>query len=424
MPDDQPPQEEPLNQQPKRVATLWSSWQVGANLLWAYTGALAVDLGATGTQQSMVTGVQTLGNSSMQWLWGSLTDRLGRRPLLFLGLLAVGITAALIPLAQNAVQLILLLLVPTIVGSAAIPAWNGLLGDITRMEGRGRFVGIITAIGTIASAIALIFVGYLATSIGLSGIAEYQVPMYGSALAIGVALVCVLILKETLKPSKKRLFQIKESIQGTPQFVRFLVVNAIFFAAMGGAWPLFPIITRGILHVDLFMIGVLTAIFSIISGIAQITGGALTDRFGRKPVLFFSRAIIFLAPLFSAIAAISGNIWYLVGTNIVGGTMTGLFIVSSTAWLLDSSPETHRGTVVAVFNLITGVCSFAAAMISGFILDYLVLVIPYATAVIMMMLGITVIRIFASMAYLTINETLVKVPAPAVTRIPGPERAP
>ena len=424
MPDDQPILKEPLDQQRVRVATLWSSWQIGANLLWAYTGALAVDLGATGVQQSMVTGVQTLGNSSMQWAWGSLTDRFGRRPLLLLGLLAIGITAALIPLAQNAVQLIALLLVPTIIGSASIPAWNGLLGDLTTMKGRGRFVGLITAIGTIASAIALVLVGYFATNLGLTGITQYQVPMYVGAISIGIALICVLVLVETIQPSRQRLFQIKASIQGTHRFVHFLVVNAIFFAAMGGAWPLFPIITRGILHIDLFFIGIFTAIFSISSGIAQLSGGALTDRFGRKPVLLVSRAVIFIAPIFHSMGAITGNIWFLIPSNITGGFLTGLFIVSSTAWLLDSAPQIHRGTVVALFNLVTGVSAFTAAMISGFILDFLVLTIPYGTAVITMMFTIAIIRIFASMGYLTINETLVKTPAPTVTRIPSPEKAP
>jgi len=424
MPDDQPTLIEPLDQQRVRVASLWSSWQIGANLLWAYTGALAVDLGATGVQQSMVTGVQTLGNSSMQWVWGSLSDRFGRRPLLLLGLLAIGITAALIPLAHNAVQLIALLLVPTIIGSASIPAWNGLLGDLTTMKGRGRFVGLITAIGTIASAIALVIVGYFATNLGLAGITQYQVPMYVGAISIGIALICVLVLVETIQPSRQRLFQIKASIQGTHRFVHFLVVNAIFFAAMGGAWPLFPILTRGILHIDLFFIGVFTAIFSISSGIAQLTGGTLTDRFGRKPVIFVSRAVIFTVPVFHSTAAITGNIWFLIPSNIAGGFLTGLFIVSSTAWLLDSAPKIHRGTVVALFNLVTGVSAFTAAMISGFILDFLVLTIPYGTVVITMMFTIAVIRLFASMGYLTINETLVKTPAPTVTRIPSPEKAP
>jgi MFS family permease len=422
--DDQPPKEEPRNQQPVRVASLWSSWQIGANLLWAYTGALAVDLGATGIQQSTVTGVQTLGNASMQWAWGSLTDRFGRRPFLALGLLAIGMTAALIPFAQTAWQLILLLLVPTIIGSAAIPAWNGLLGDITTMKGRGRFVGIITAFGTIASAIALVIVGFFAVTIGLTGLAQYQVPMYLAAIASGIAVICVLVLKETVRVSKHRVFQIRESMKTTPKFVRFLVINVIFFAAMGAAWPLFPIVTRGILHVDLFLIGILTALFSISSGIAQLAGGVLTDRFGRRPIIIISRSLIFVAPLSSAIAAITGNIWFLVPLNITGGFLTGLFIVSSTAWLLDSAQPIYRGTVVALFNFFTGVAAFCAAMVSGFVLDYLVLFIPYATVVIMMMLAIVVLRIVASIGYLGINETLVKVPAPTIPRVPGPERAP
>jgi DHA1 family multidrug resistance protein-like MFS transporter len=424
MSDDQIVHEDPANQQPIRIATLWSSWQIGYNLVWAYTGALAVDLGATGIQQSMVTGVQTFGNSSMQWAWGSLSDRFGRRPFLLLGLLAVGITAALIPLAQTAWQLILLLLVPTVVGSAAIPAWNGLLGDITTMQGRGRFVGIITAIGTISAAISLVVIGYFATSIGLSGIAEYQVPMYVAAISLTLSAICLLVMIETVHPSKRRVFNIRNSIKRTPHFVRFLIVNTLFFAAMGAAWPLFPIITRGILNVNLFLIGIFTAIFNICSGIAQIWGGRLTDRFGRKPMLLIARSLIFIAPLSSSLGALTGNIWFLIPTNISGGFLTGLFIVSSTAWLLDSAPKIHRGTVVALFNFFTGTSSFAAALLSGFILDYISQLMPYTTAVILMMFTIVVIRIIVSMGYLTINETLVKTPAPTVPRIPGPDRAP
>ncbi|MFW9935231.1 MAG: MFS transporter [Candidatus Thorarchaeota archaeon] len=422
--DDPPPENEPLNQQSLRVASLWSSWQIGANLLWAYTGALAVDLGATGVQQSTVTGVQTLGNASMQWAWGSLTDRFGRRPFLFLGLLAIGMTAALVPFALNAWQLILLLLVPTIIGSAAIPAWNGLLGDITTMSGRGRFVGIITAIGTIASAISLVVVGYFAVTVGLTGLAQYQVPMYVGATSMAIAVIIVLVITETVRPSKRRVFQIRESVKRTPHFVRFLVINTLFFAAMGAAWPLFPIVTRGILQVDLFLIGIFTAIFSICSGIAQFLGGYLADRFGRKPMLIIGRTMIFLAPLNSALGAITGNIWFLLPLNIAGGFLTGLFIVSSTAWLLDSAPKVYSGTVVALFNFFTGLSAFCAAMVSGYVLDYFTLFLPYAAVVISMMLIIVVIRIIMSLGYFAINETLVRVPAPTVPQVPGPERAP
>jgi DHA1 family multidrug resistance protein-like MFS transporter len=417
-------EQQPSDQQKLRIAALWSNWQISANLLWAYTGALAVDLGASGLEQSLVTAVQTVGNSSLQGVWGSLSDRFGRRPLLFLGLLAVGMTAALIPLARTAVQLILLLLVPTIIGSAAIPAWNGLLGDLTTIHGRGRFVGIITAVGTVSSAIALVIIGFVATTIGLSGIAQYQVPLYVSAVIMIIAIVCIFTLRETVQRTKRHLFNFRKASKGTHQFGRFLFINGIFFAAMGGAWPLFPIITRGILGLDLFQIGMLTALFSLCSGLAQITGGWLCDNLGRKPVIFISRFLIFLAPLSHALGALTGNIWFLVPSNVFGGFLTGLFIVSSTTWLLDSAPKPHRGSIVALFNMVTGVASFLAALASGFILDTLSLIWYRSLVVILMMAAIVILRILTSFGYLIINETLVKKAISPIPAVAEPIKAP
>ena len=395
---------EPSNQQKVRLAALWSSWQIGANLVWSCTGVLADTLGATGIEQSLVTGTRTLGNAALQGVWGSLSDRFGRRPFLFLGLAAVGMTAALMPLATTAFELILLLLVPTIVGSAAIPAWNGLLGDITTLEKRGRFIGVITAIGTVASAIALFLVGYYTVSLGFTGARQYDIPLYSSAVITIIALVCVLCIRETIQRTKRSVFNFRSAINGTPKFLPFLLINAIFFCAMGAAWPLFPKITN--LYADVFQVLLLTALFSLCSGATQVLGGTLIDRLGRKGVLFVSRFLIFLAPLSQAIAAMTDNIWFLVPTQIFGGGLTGLFIVSSTAWLLDSSPAKDRASVTALFNLVTGVTSFAGAMVAGFILDWFMLFWDKKSVLIMMMLAIVVLRIITSTGYIAVSETL------------------
>ncbi len=411
MKGNQPDSTEPSNQQRVRLAALWSSWQIGGNLVWSCTGVLAATLGATGIEQSLVTGTRTLGNASLQGLWGSLSDRFGRRPFLFIGLLAVGMTAALMPLARTALELILLLLVPTIVGSAAIPAWNGLLGDITTLERRGRFIGVITAIGTVASAVALFVVGYYTVSLGLTGASQYYIPLYTSAVITIIALVCVLCLRETMQRTKRSVFNFRAAVKGTPHFLPFLLINAIFFCAMGSAWPLFPKIT--VLYANVFQVLLLTALFSLCSGVTQILGGTLIDRLGRKGILFISRFLIFLAPLSHAMAAITDNIWFLVPSQVFGGGLTGLFIVSSTAWLLDSSPVKDRGSITALFNLVTGITSFVGAIIAGFVFDWLALFWDVKSVLIMMMLTIVVIRVITSTGYIAVNETL-----PSQSKIP------
>jgi MFS family permease len=396
------------DQQKVRLATIWSSWQISANLLSAYLGILAVDLGATGLEQSMVSGVQTLGNASLQSVWGNLADRFGRRPFLFLGLLAIGMTAAFMPFAPNAITLIILLLVPTVIGSAAIPAWNGILGDLTTIKARGRFIGTIQVIGTIASAVALIVVGYFAINIGIITFAEHQLPFLVAAASIFIAIICVLCLRETLHREKDVTNGFRKVIAATPHFSHFLLVNAVFFLVMGAAWPLFPVVTRGILLADDFQIALLTALFILCSGAAQILGGLLTDRFGRKPILFISRFLIFLAPLSHMLGAVTLNIWFLVPSNIAGGVLTGFFVVSSTSWLLDSSPGEIRSSVVAVYNVVSGVTSFIGAIITGFIADFLSLSMGYFSAVILLLFVIIFLRILVSTSYLTVNETLVK----------------
>ncbi len=397
---------EPANQQKVRLAVLWSSWQISANTLWSVTGVLADTLGATGVEQSFVTGAQTLGNASLQGVWGSLSDRFGRRPFLLIGLLAVGMTAALIPLATTALELILLLLVPTIVGSAAIPAWNGLLGDITTIEQRGRFIGLIAAIGTVASAIALFLIGYYTVSLGLTGATQFYPPLYTSAVIMIIALICVLCLKETMQRVKRRVFNFRAAVRSTPRFIPFLMINAVFFAAMGAAWPLFPKVTN--LYANVFQVLILTALFSLCSGATQLVGGRLIDRVGRKGVLFISRFLIFLVPLSHALTLITDNIWLLIPSQVFGGSLTGLFIVSSTAWLLDSSPMKDRGSITALFNLVTGITGFSGAIISGFMFDWLDLFWDEKFVLLTMMLTIVALRVITASGYVAVNETLPK----------------
>jgi len=398
----------PLVRQLGRLLILSAGWQVGNNLLWAYTGSLATDLGATGTEQAAVTGVQTLGTAALQGVWGRLSDKLGRRPLLFLGFLSVGITAAIMPLVQSPTMLILLLLLPSLVGSAVIPAWNGMLGDVTTQRERGSFTGLVMAVGTVASVTALVTFGFLSVTTGLTGLAQYQIPLYAASAALFASTLAILVTRETLHPSSRTPGGFLDVFWASPPFRRFLLVNGVFSMAMGMAWPLFPVVTRSIVGADLFQIALLTAVFSVLAGVAQVKGGHIADRAGRKPVLAISRLLIFLCPLLHALGGITLNIWLLLASNIAGGTLTGLYIVSSTAWLLDVAPSESRGSLIALSNIVTGVTSFTGAVISGLITDILAVQLGFHSAVILMLLAIALIRLTCSTGFFTLHETLPK----------------
>lgn len=391
-----------------RILVLAAGWQIGNGLLWAYTGALAADLGATGTEQAAVTGVQTLGTAALQGVWGRLSDKFGRRPFLLLGFLATSVSAALMPLVWSPIMLILLLLLPSLVGSAVIPAWNGLLGDLTTQKGRGGFVGFVTAVGTMASVVALVTFGFLAVTTGLSGLAQYQIPLYAAAAALVASTLTTLLVCETLRRGPRAPGGFRDVLRASPPFRRFLIVNGLFSMVMGMAWPLFPVVTRSIVGADLFQIALLTAVFSVLAGVAQVEGGVVADKVGRKPVLAISRVLIFLCPLLHALGGLSLNIWLLLASNVAGGTLTGLYIVSSTAWLLDVAPAESRGSLVALSNMVTGVTSFTGAVVSGLITDFLATSFGFHSSVLLMLLAIALLRLSCSTGFFTLHETLPK----------------
>ena len=76
--------------------------------------------------------------------------------------------------------------------------------------------------------------------------------------------------------------------------------------------------------------------------------GTLSDRFGRKPALFFA-AIMFIA---SAIGtALAPEIWVLIGFRFVGGLGIGIASISTPMYIAEITPAHIRGRMVAVNHI-------------------------------------------------------------------------
>ena len=111
---------------------------LGLNLLGTYLDYYAIFLGSTPFIQSILVSSRNLGNNILQFLWGNLSDRRGRRFFLFSGFMIYGITTLIFILTRSPFMLIFIVIIQTVLGSMIIPAWNGLLGDLsTRNEREG-----------------------------------------------------------------------------------------------------------------------------------------------------------------------------------------------------------------------------------------------------------------------------------------------
>ena len=99
--------------------------------------------------------------------YGLLSDRLGRRPIMFASLLAFVVFTALTATAQSASQMILWRLVTGLGASGVVPLALALMGDLFPYEHRGRPLGWLfgamaggAAFGATAGVILQAFVGW------------------------------------------------------------------------------------------------------------------------------------------------------------------------------------------------------------------------------------------------------------------------
>jgi MFS family permease len=90
---------------------------------------------------------------------------------------------------------------------------------------------------------------------------------------------------------------------------------------------------------------------SLVTGLVQVPGGRLTDRFGRKPLVLFG----FLGAPLAALLGLSNS---LLDFSLIMGSISAVGNISSpaiSAWLMDLIPEQRRASVSGITQTLNGV---------------------------------------------------------------------
>lgn len=115
-----------------------------------------------------------------------------------------------------------------------------------------------------------------------------------------------------------------------------------------------------------FLVGVALGIDGLAQAVLQIPFGLLSDRIGRKRVIYAGLALFALG---SFIAAAAPNIYMIIFGRLVQGT--GAVAAAVIALIADLTQEEHRAKAMAVIGMSIGV-TFGASMVLGPTLDHLI----------------------------------------------------
>ena len=357
---------------PIYARSILSSAQAGAG--GPFTGVFAVTLGATPEQMGVYTAVLHLAANAFQVLWGTLSDRLGRRvPLIIIG----GITSSLlwIPIlaTRNVNQFMGLAWTQSFLGSMTTPTWTALIGDVAPEAARSILVSSINFWSSAGTLAATTFAGAFSMLTADGSLETYQIPFLLAA-ALGLS-SCIAALpieearRKATKPGlKPGLEQQLKNIRRSTDLTRFLWINALYGFFMAISWPLFAITLVKVVNASLFEVALASVLQGVLALAVQRWTGTLLDKVGRIPVLAVGRASLLIVPL---VYAFSGNMAAIILFSALFSIPTTFINTAILAYLIDVTETEGRASYVALYNLVTGLSYFFGTLTGGFLVGYL-----------------------------------------------------
>src|SRR5574342_538998 len=142
-------------------------------------------------------------------IWGIVSDRYGRKPILAIGVLGYTVSLFLIGLAQNFTVLFLARSLSGVLSSATMPTAMAYIGESTAQKEKGRGMGQLGAMAALGVIIGPLMGGLLSTD-------SLSLPFFvGSGLA-ALALLLVIFLLPESKPASLSPGESSPSNEQTP----------------------------------------------------------------------------------------------------------------------------------------------------------------------------------------------------------------
>jgi MFS family permease len=305
---------------------------VGFGIVLPLLPFYATELGASPFEVGLI----IASYSAMQFLfapvWGSLSDRYGRRPLLLVGLLGSAASYVVFGLARSLEVLLVSRVIAGIMG-ANIPVAQAYIADSTTVEGRARGMGLIGA------AFGLGFIFGPAIGGGLSPWG-YGVPGFVAAgLSLAAATAAWLWLPESLAPENR--------VRNGP---------GVMSAVTGRARAAGRVMARKRLRepIGVFFLGTMgfagfTTIFPLVglvsAGVQGALIGPMVERYGEQANAAVGGALLAVGVIAMGLAQ---SIWATIVSLLAVGVGWGLLAPSLQSLVSRRAMANEQGEVLGV----------------------------------------------------------------------------
>lgn len=329
---------------------------------------IASDLHISKVELGVATGVFMLFMAFLQIPAGVGSDKWGRRPLIVLGIVVFSLGLLL---HSRAVSFCTLLLARSLggIGSALFfPTAFAMIGDLYQREERGRGMGIASVFIGLGTA-----GGYALGGFG-GGLFGWRVVFFSLFMLSAVTSLGLLALHETSPGSGgSRVFAIAgrslHLFRNPTVLFSSLIALLCGLSVLGASYVLpFYALTH---HISTLQVGSIFILYALVSSTGASIIATLSDRYGRKPLLF-AVIVVGAAALLALSRFVDITFLPLLVVFMFVGFGWSPVITLSTTLLSDvvtGADARVLGTSMGIFNMIRWGGASVGPAVSGFMFD-------------------------------------------------------
>ena len=318
---------------------------------------------------------------------GLYADRKGKKPILFLGLLAFPFTLVVYAITKQLEPLLMASVIAGLVEGAFLSTWNALIADMTTAENRNSAFSLSFIVATFAFGIGFAIPFGFPWIESILHLGSAQIHQYATLAVAGLAFVSPigigLVMRGYSEPDRNGKASAKGSLK---PLWKFSAVNSLIGLGAGFIIPL--IATWFFLRFaipDTYS-GPLLAISNVTIGLAAVGSPLLARKFGNVNAIVMaegSSTIFMLATLFARNAAIAGGLY------VVRAALMNMSSPLSDSFLMGIIPPGQRSLASAVNSLVWRLPNSLTTVVGGIIMASGNYALPFYLATTFYVIGIT-----------------------------------
>ncbi|AGK53849.1 MFS transporter [Bacillus sp. 1NLA3E] len=256
---------------------------VGFGIMIPVLPFYAEEFGASPTELGLLMAVYSLLQLLFAPMWGRISDRMGRKPVMLIGIAGLAISFLMMAVSTNLWWLFAARIIGGFLSSATMPTTMAYVADITTPEDRGKGMGAIGA----AIGLGFVFgpaIGGVFSKISLS------LPFYIAAISSVVTLLLVVfLLKESLSAEHRREHVEKKislwhSLSGAMSIL--FILQLFISLSLSGLEATFAYFAAKKAGMDATEMGYVFMIMGLAGAFVQGgLMGKLTKKYGEGPVI-------------------------------------------------------------------------------------------------------------------------------------------